>query len=124
MNKQEQKFTIEFRHWLKKNPMPSSVFELKHTRGKSYLPFNEVKEHQLNALLAVESNNGFLYKISDDSIGAKPFDMFFLKKTKAFICIKYPLFFAIIPVKSFIKEKETSDRKSLTDVQAKRLSEI
>lgn len=124
MNKDEAKFTPRFRSWLRANPQVSGAFELKHTRGKDYLPFREVVEHQLDALLACVGDRGFSYKISDDSIGAKPFDLLYYRNSGAYIVISYPDFFCLITVKKFIKEKENSTRKSLIADRAKVIAEI
>lgn len=113
MVKREQRFTILFRHWLMSNPMWSSAFELKQTTSDS-LPFSDVKEHQLDALLAVaNSDKGLLYKAPDDSRGVKPCDLLYLINADAYVVIKYPNGFVLIDVDAFIKEKKQSKRKSL-----------
>lgn len=112
--KREQKFTVLFRHWLMANPMWSAAFELKQTITDS-IPFSDIKEHQLDALLAAaEGDKGLLYKAPDDSRGVKPFDLFYLRNSDAYIVVKYPDGFVIIDVTAFIKEKKESKRKSLT----------
>lgn len=114
MVKREQKFTILFRHWLMANPMWSSAFELKQTTSDS-LPFSDVKEHQLDALLAVaNSDKGLLYKAPDDSRGVKPCDLLYLRNADAYVVIRFKSGSFGIDVESFIKEKQKSKRKSLT----------
>lgn len=55
----------------------SAGFELKFARGKHFL-LTELPEDQERALrMTVE--NGIYHKISDQSLGNKPFDSFFLK---------------------------------------------
>lgn len=122
MIKSEAKFQTLFNHWLKaeffgRHSQPSAIFELKHTRGKDYLPFSAVEEHQINALMAA-STSGLIYKISDESQGYKPFDCFALRKCDAYIAIKYPSFFVLITIKSFMEEKKRSNEKSLSDWRA------
>lgn len=123
MKKREASFQIQFRHWLKKNPMVSGAFELKQTTSKN-LSFDLVKEHQINALMASSSNVGFLYKLPDDSISTKPYDCFYLRNAKAYIVIKYPSCFVIIDVYDFMREKEISDSSSLSEIRAKEIAHI
>ena len=119
MIKREAKFTILFRHWILANPpLFSHAYELKQTQ-KEYINFNEIKEHQINALMTVaHGEKGILWKLPDDSRGIKPFDMFYLRDEKAYIVIKYPKFFCIIEIDDFIKEKAMG-AKSLTSDRAK-----
>lgn len=122
MKKREAQFTLLFRHYLKANPIQNSaVFELKQTINDS-IPFNVVKDHQINALKSVKSKYGFLYKISDDSIGIKPFDMVYYFNSPAFVVIKYPECFVIIDIDDFILERNTSKRKSLTSDRATKIA--
>ncbi len=121
MKKREADFTILFRHWLKANPMYSGAFELKQTT-KNCLPFSDVKEHQLDALLAVKSKHGLLYKAPDDSRGVKPFDLFYLRNAFAYVVIKFPKSFHIIDAEMFKDEQKISKRKSLTEIRAFQIS--
>lgn len=114
--KREAEFGRLFRHWLNENRMPSAAFELKQTTTNR-LPFSSVKEHQLNALLAVKKES-LLYKIPDDSRGIKPFDMVYLHMACAFVVIRYPEVFVVIDVEKFIEEMEWSSEKSLTSERA------
>lgn len=123
MKKREAEFTVYFRHWLKAHPMKSSAFELKQTTSDS-LSFSAIQEHQIDALLACKSNQGFLYKISDDSRGTKPYDMIYFNNSDAFIVIKYLKFFVFIDVGVFLKERDSSKRKSLTSVRAKEIATL
>lgn len=120
--KREAKFTMVFRSWLKSQTFfgCSVAFELKQTTTHS-IPFTDVQPHQLTALRAAK-HGGFTYKISDESRGTKPFDMFYLYQVPAFIVIRYPKFFCIIDVDKFIEESMRSERKSLVDVRAKEIS--
>ena len=124
MAKREANFGLLFRRWLKSQKnMPSAAFELKQTT-KHYIPFNALAEHQENALLAVNSSKGILYKAPDDSRGVKPFDYFFLSRSCAFVVIRYPNTFEVIPIDSWIMEREKSHRKSLTSERARQISTI
>lgn len=115
MIKREAKFTVLFRHWLLAHPLRKScALELKQTQTDS-IPFSAVEEHQIDALIAVKyGDKGLLYKAPDDSRAIKPFDLFYLHWTDAYIVIKYPQGFVIISIESFIGERDSSKRKSLT----------
>lgn len=117
MKKREASFTLRFRAWLRANPMHSGAYELKQTETHS-LPFDAVKDHQVDALVASKSKDGFLYKIGDDSRGFKPFDCFYLRNSFAWVVIKYPTLFVIIDIDAFLLEKQRSSRKSLTSMRA------
>lgn len=121
--KHEAKFTIEFRHWLKENPFISSAaFELKYTLTDS-LAFIAVRPHQRDALLAVK-HASLLYKAPDDSMGMKPFDLFFLKNAGAYVVIRYPDSFYVIDIDDFLKEEKRSERRSLTSERARSIATI
>lgn len=123
MNKQEAKFTLLFRHWLKANPRMSAAYELKQC-GSS-LPFDALQEHQADALMAVKSPLGLLYKAPDDSRGVKPFDLFYLRQAPAYIVILFgKKEFSIIDIETFLLEKKRSVRKSLTLERAREISTL
>lgn len=130
MIKAEARFQGIFGHWLRSVYLPKQksggfAFELKSHRGRNYLPFREVQEHQLNALQASSSSSqGFYHKLPDDTIGFKPYDCFALKNAKAYIVIKYKTFFVLITPEAFIKERDESKHKSLTDMRAKLIAEL
>lgn len=122
MIKREANFGQTFRHWLKANPMAftaSAAFELKQTQTDS-ISFSDVQEHQLDALCA--ATYGMLYKIPDDSMGVKPFDMVYLNNAPGYVVIRYPNAFHIISVHRFIAEKAMSKRKSLTEAKAREIA--
>lgn len=121
MIKREANFGVLFRHWVRSVLwLQSGAFELKQTTTGSF-PFDEVQEHQLDALLAAQTN-GILYKIPDDSRGIKPFDMVYLKATPSYVVIRYPDFFCLILVNVFIQEKKMSTRKSLLAFRARAIA--
>ena len=118
----EKDFSITFRHWLKANPRLSGSYEIKDTRGKNYLPFSEVGEHQINYGLAINSDKGVLIRVQAIS-GGEP-DYVYLRNAPAYIVIKYPKFFCIIDVGTFDLERKRSKTKSLTSGRAKELSTV
>lgn len=125
MKKREAKFGLLFRHWHKANKkrMPKRFnFELKQTL-KSSIPFSSLRSQQWDYLLAGKGE-GFMYKIPDDSISAKPFDGFWSSETPGYVIIRFPKHFEIIDIETLVLERSTSKRKSLTSDRAKQISII
>jgi penicillin-binding protein-related factor A (putative recombinase) len=120
----EANFQTLFSRWAKYNIDKSMAFELKLEKGKS-LPFSAVMEHQLIAL-KLAKHGKLIHKIADGIAGGqKPFDCFTLAGVPAYVVIMFyrraQKEFYMIDVDVFINEKETSDRKSLTDQRAKEI---
>jgi len=120
-----------FGNYLKKNPPNcSEVYELKYTKGTS-IPFANIKEHQAKALLDAEENSLY-HKISDPPVfygmntrfnAKRPFDCFCLVNVKSFVVVwfytpRQRKLFIKIGIKTFLKLKENSDRKSFTEKMA------
>lgn len=97
------------------------AFELKIVKGKS-MPFSAVQDHQVRALLRVESG-GLYHKISDASYGQKPFDCFYLDGLQGYVV---PVWYIprvrktayYIRIQTFIELKSTAGRQSLTEAMA------
>lgn len=122
----EAQFQNHFNKWVKNVWKRSGVFELKVSKTSS-IPFSAVKEHQIDALSAVNNGSGLAYKISDESSGYKPFDSWFLIDTPAYVVIMFQAnergqeeFFMISPQR-WMYEQEKSDRKSLTEQRAREI---
>ena len=120
MIKREAAFTTKFQKWLKHEwTGGNAYFEAKVTTEKS-LNFSEVKDHQLANLQLKK----IIHKFSDALQWGTLFDVI-LCEGKGYVVIQYNFpskEFFIIPVQEFIKEKETSDRKSLTEERARTLA--
>jgi len=123
----EKDFQSAWNRWLKFNWEGGSAgFELKITK-KSSLPFSRVEAHQIQALLDVK-HGSLIYKISDQSIGFKPFDSFILTDAPAYVVIMYykprkQKRVCIIDVDTFVNEINTSKRKSLGEERAEEIAE-
>jgi penicillin-binding protein-related factor A (putative recombinase) len=115
MKKVEAEFTTKFRDWLyfQKKFQPAG-FEIKATTKKS-IPLSAVKQHQIDALLAVKKGR-FYYKIPDDAYAQKPFDVFTLKGNAyivlAFIVSRQPTYFYVIDIEEYITMCTQISRKS------------
>jgi hypothetical protein len=121
MHKRESQFGNKFRSWIRANPMFAAPYELKQTTTSS-IRFDSVSEHQVDCLMACKSDKGFLYKISDQSQGYKPFDFVYYRNSPAYVVIRYPTHFEIIDIETFVKEQKKSKVKSLTSSRAKEIS--
>jgi hypothetical protein len=123
MRKDEAKFQTFFNKWVRESFKKTAAYELKSTRGKSSFPFREFKEHQERSLRIVRA--GVLaYKIPDDSQSFKPFDSFSMSGERAYVVIKYPQFFCMIDIDTFILERDRSKRASLTAGRARDISTL
>ena len=118
----ERQFNTKFLHWLRTKKYVGA-FELKMTKGKS-LPFNALKEHQKQSLLMVK-HNFLCYKIGDDSVGFKPFDVFALGNTFAYVVVQFYTHgckdFYLIDIDNWCQLEKNSNRKSITEEEANRI---
>ena len=100
--KYEAKFATKFRNWARRMGMPTAAYELKHTRRLLEFNCRELKEHQYFSLLAAASSPlPLVYKIPDDGVAQKPFDMIGLNKVPAYVVICFPKAFALVPIRSW-----------------------
>ena len=117
-------------------PETTEVYELKICKGTS-LPFSALQEHQEKALLEAQEQ-GLFHKLTDPPIFyggqtrfnvPRPFDCMALVKAKAYVVVwfyhlRQKKVFLKIPIKTFIQERETSTRKSLTEQRATEIAEV
>ena len=117
----EKNFQTDLNKWCKHFIHGSTAFELKLARSNS-LPFDTVKEHQSDALYHAKHNK-IIYKIPD--LGTQnPFDSLVLCGVPAYVVVMFngkEDDFFMIDIDKWIKEKEISDRKSLTKERAKEI---
>jgi hypothetical protein len=121
MQKREAKYQTKFNHWAKEVYKRTAVFELKQTQWSS-IPFSDVKDHQVSALVAV-SKGTFVWKIPDAGF-QNPFDSFCMTKIPAYVVLCFPKSIEMIPIAGFLLEKERSKRKSITYDRARAISTI
>lgn len=115
--------TKVFKEWVHNNAhlFYSCTFELKDSKGKDSILFSTVEPLQLDAGLSVKwSKKGYLIRNTVAATGTP--DYAFYRNAPAYIVIKYPKFFVIIDVETFIEEKKRNKRKSLTCDRAKEIS--
>lgn len=119
MKRREADFATKFSRWAKHNWDEPAYFEFKVSRTSS-LPFDEVSEKQYSNLQIKK----FYHKFSDFDRMGTPFDAVMFRG-KGYVVIQYyrpaNKEFFVIPIDIFLKEKETSDRKSLTEDRAREI---
>lgn len=103
----------------------SGVFELKLVKTKS-LAYSKVETHQIQSLLAANTEKGCAYKLSDMSIDKKPFDCFRISNYTAYIVVLYYVprktkIAYYIPIKLFVEN--VGPGQGLNEDTAKKLSE-
>ncbi len=115
--------------------MKSVVFELKLEKSKR-LSFDRVYDHQVAGLRQAK-HKGLYHKISDQPAAMingermhfgskKPFDCLYLKGLEAYVVVMFwepnKLKIAyLIDIDRWVKEKESSERKSLTEERAQKI---
>lgn len=122
MKHREADFGTLFRHWLHANPLKiSCAFELKQTTTDS-ISFACLEAHQAQYGEAImEAPKGVLTRVQGTN--GEP-DYFYSFRVPVYIVIKYPKAFFIIRLKAFLKERDESDRKSLTVERAREIAMI
>ncbi len=124
---QEKDFQTDFGRWIHHGDalLASSGFELKVTATDS-IPFSDVREHQIDALMAAKTSRMF-WKIPDDSMAAKPFDCFLLVASSAWVVVMFRCRergqkeFFLFDVEVWVAERKRSVRRSLTEERARQI---
>lgn len=114
----EADFQSIFTKWAKKNFYKSAAFELKICKLKS-LAFSRVEEHQVASLYKAKHTTLF-HKISDMSLGFKPFDCFTLSGAEAYVVIMFykpkdRQYCYMVDIDEWIEYQVASKRKSITE---------
>lgn len=121
----EADFQTKFTKWKKYNKKCSALFELKFTKENS-IAFSRLEPHQESALLHAKHQE-ICYKMPDDNFAQKPSDMFCIYKGGGYVVIMFYKIgvkhFYIIDIDDWIKERESSDRKSLLEERAQIIGE-
>lgn len=114
--REEAKFGLIFRRWWEKNPR-RGTFELKDTRGKNYLSFSEVKDAQIRYGRLVSSKKGVLIRLEPTIEGIPDYGGY--REDPAYIVIRYPKFFCLISIETFLLEKSRFSVGPLTAARAR-----
>lgn len=111
----EKDFSITFNHWLKAKHRQTGAFELKLARGVS-LPYSAVVPHQIEALL--NAKHGVLVHKIVDCGYQNPFDTYCLSGVSAYVVIKFSGGIYLIDIDDFVRTRDSSSRKSITEDEA------
>lgn len=123
-NKREQAATTEIIRILRQS-MPTCAVEVKVAQSRKSgdrLCRSQVAPHQWNALrLAAE---GVLaYKIPDEGVSAKPFDLFVMRGVPAYVCAVFGRRFYLVPWRlmfEWFRENRSADELVVGDLSAHR----
>ena len=120
---QETKFSIRFIKWIEQHgpAFPCSI-ELKDTRGKSSLPFREIKDKQISYGMRIKGEKGVLIRVEALFEGMP--DYIWCINMPAYVVIKYPHSFSLIDVETLLLEKKRSKRRSLTEARSREISNL
>lgn len=118
LKKKEANFGILFRNWIVSKPLPSGAYELKQTTTQA-MPFSAVSDEQIANLLLAKGSKGNFIRVQ--GLKGEP-DYVYLRRSSAWVVIKYPQSFHVIDIEVFLAEKERSKRRSLTAHRAIELS--
>ena len=121
MKKREAQFQTIFNQYLRKKKL-FGYFELKQARYGS-LAFNAVKKHQIEGLRSARMS-GFVWKLSDEDSREKPFDCISVPPLMSYVVVNYTRRFYIITIYDFMAEMDSSERESLTEERAKKISTV
>jgi len=108
-------------------PTRSEVYELKITKT-GRLPFARLASHQERSLSKIDSSVGAYHKLSDMSADRKPYDSHFLINIPAYVAVCFyrprkPKILYLIRIKDFIAFRDRNTMKSMTEEDAKVISE-
>lgn len=106
------------RNWANR---PTAVFELKRTKLPRFNK-NLVAEHQIRALKMSGYSSGVYHKISDQSMGQKPFDSFIIKDAKGYLVICFDRTCHFIDVHKWCDFVE--DKPSVTEKDCNSICEL
>lgn len=118
IKKREADFGLRLRKWLDRTIVQSCVFELKQTT-KPHILFSCVEPEQIAQLVQAKGTKGILIK--NENSGGKP-DYSYHRHSPAWVVIRFPRSFHVISIDAFLMAKRHSKSKSLTAVQAEKIS--
>jgi hypothetical protein len=113
----ETNFQSLFTKWAKKNAVETAVYELKITKTNT-LPFSKFEPHQLPALDKAKFGIQ-THKISDMSLGYKPFDFCVWTHCPAYVAIMFykprqKKICYLLDIHTVYKLKDTENKRSIT----------
>lgn len=123
LNKREAKWTTaKGNKWCEEHLIPPFLVEFKHAKNKDYISFKEIRPSQRRWLAVATGEKCKVWKIPDDSRGAKPADGVGIGLIDYWIVIKYPKGGVCIAGDILMEEEQRSSRKSLTWNRAQKIA--
>ena len=110
----EKDFQSKFTNYIKEFWEGTAAFELKYAKGSRF-SFGQIKPHQLVAL-RLTNHKKIVWKIEDSGYLRKPYDMFVIEKSPAFIVVMFEFdkkIFFLITIDE-IDELISQGKKSIT----------
>lgn len=118
LKQREAAFGMLFRSWILKNRLPTGAYELKQTKTNTFL-FSALEDAQIAYLLRIKGSKGELVRVQ--GLKGEP-DYIYMRRSSAWVVIKYPRSFHVIDIDTFLEEKKVSKHKSLSAARATELS--
>lgn len=120
-NHKEADDGLDFRTWFASHraEFDNASFELKDSRGKDYIPFNEITDEQVDSALRTMSDKGNLVRVVKGTVGTG--DYLYHRHADAYLVATYRRNTYLIPMERFIYERDCSERKSLTEIRASQI---
>lgn len=118
LKQKEAAFGVQFRAWVLKKRLPTGAYELKQTKINTFL-FSALEDEQIAYLLRIKGSKGELIRVQ--GLKGEP-DYIYMRRSSAWVVIKFPRSFHVIDIDTFLEEKKNSKRRSLTAARATELS--
>ena len=120
----ERDLYTPFSHYIRDHwKLGSAVFEIKCVKGGTF-PLALLKPHQERALLMAWVS-GVYHKVSDMSMGQKPFDSFYVREVPGYVVVCFQRLACFIHIKDYQRFKRSfPDARSMTRKQCEEYSEI
>lgn len=118
LKQKEASFGVQFRHWILQKRLPTGAYELKQTTATA-IPFSALGDDQIAYLLRIKGSKGEIVRVQ--GVKGEP-DYIYMRRSSAWVVIKFPRSFHVIDIDTFLEEKKNSKRRSLTAARATELS--
>jgi len=118
---QHSKISAWIRYFMEKYEQNVKV-ELKHSRGKTSMPYDCFEEHQLPDLISFQNGAAFIYKFPDTGYERKPVDFLGARGGVSFVAVRFPKVITIINIDRWLAEEAKLERKSITVERAEEIA--
>ncbi len=115
--RKESSYTADIMAYMRNKRKETCAFEIKVCQKGNIIAFSRLEIHQKHSLLTTK-HASMVYKISDQSMGYKPYDCFSFYKAPAYVIVGFDRCFVGIDIDVWLDEEKNSIRKSLTAARA------